>query len=253
MQKFAALADLAARSQIYRYEIIERAHCASILALLRADRWVSAAVNAAESNNFLAFAAAFRGLLESAADTRFALGEVPEALASTFKVARLAVRVRLSSIVLAPKLEQDLIHFSHGRKLRRGEQAPESHIAKTMQEYLNALEDGPTGPMHDGYAELCNITHPAADSVLYLLEPATDGSIMFSPTADEEAILDLCERGKTVFTYAVSQSLLYPVMILKIVNRFELSGLNTPEADATTLVDTPEWENVEKILHVTQR
>lgn len=90
-----------------------------------------------------------------------------------------------------------------------------------MQVYLNTLEGGPSGPMHDGYAELCNITHPAADSVLYLRERGSDGSIAFCTTADEEAIVELCERGGTVFAYALSESLKYPVMILKIVNPFQ--------------------------------
>jgi len=47
----------------------------------------------------LAFAAAFRGLLESAADTRYALGEVPKALASTFRLAHTAMRGQLSAMV----------------------------------------------------------------------------------------------------------------------------------------------------------
>jgi hypothetical protein len=253
IQQFAELSDVRERSRIYWYEIIERAHCASILALLRTERWLSAAVFGAEHKNFLAFAAAFRGLLESAADTRYALGEVPNVLASTFRLAQTAMRGQLSAIVVAPKLEEDLIHFSHGRKLARSEQAPDSHTAKTMQEYLNALERGPSGPMHDAYAELCNITHPAADSVLYLLERGPDGSIAFCSTADEEAIVELCERGGTVFAYALSESLMYPVTILKIINRFQIPELQVPEADSTAVVESSLWDEINEILRGRKR
>jgi hypothetical protein len=245
---FARVLDLRERNRVYWFEILERAHCAAISALLRLERWLGAMSVTAASDNFLAFAASFRGLLESAADTRYALGDIPKALASTFGSVWRAVRSELTTLILSPDLEDDLIHFSHGRKLRKSEQAPESHAAKTMTIYLEALEGGASGPVHTCYAELCNVTHPAADSILYLLEKRDDGWIAFSAHADHDAIEDLCTRGSTVMTYAISESLFCPVIILRAINRFGLPELLTPVVEDVPLGHVELWQDIENCL-----
>lgn len=238
------------RMRIYWFEILERAHCNSLLALLRLNRWLDGMRVAAESDNFLGFAASFRGLLESAADSRHALRDVPKALAAAFSFAYEAVHGRAQSLVLAPYLESDLIHFSHGRKSEKNEEAPDAHAAKTMKEYLIALQGAPSGPLFDAYAELCNITHPAADSVLYLLTKGRDGQVAFAECADRQGIQDLCTRGGTVVTYSVSESILYPAATLRLLNRFDLDELRTPAVEAVSLEHVPLWKDIENGLRL---
>jgi hypothetical protein len=242
--EYRTLADPVERSRIYWYEILERAHFGAIASLARAEAWIRAMDAAATSENFLAFAASFRGLIEATADARFALGDVPMELATTFRLAHDAVSGKAKLMALAPDLENDLIHFSHARKSKRNESSPETHAAKAMREYLQALQGAPTGPLFTCYEELCNITHPAAHSVLYLVEKATDGSLVFSPRADERAIVDLCARAGTVVTFCVSESLFCPTIILRIINRFGLRALQTPAADAVPLDEVPLWRDV---------
>lgn len=246
--QYQALNDPQERMRVYWFEILERARCSAIAALLRLERWLAAMSLTAESENFIAFAASFRGLLESAADTRFALGDVPKALAATFSYAHDAVWGKSRMMVLAPDLENDLIHFSHGRKLKKTESAPESHAAKTMREYLDSLQGASSGPLHVCYEELCNITHPAADSVLYLLEKRNNGSLAFAKRPDEQAISDLCTRGSTVVTFCVSESLIYPAVILRVINRFGLPELRTAAAEDVPLEHVPLWRDLESQL-----
>jgi hypothetical protein len=251
LKQFTELKGVSELNQVYWYEIIERAHCASVMSLLRLHRWISLVGLSAEERNFVGFAASFRGVIESAADTRYALADVPTALASAFSHATKAVRGKLNTLLVAPVLETNLIHFSHGRKLPKGEEPlHEGHIAKTMQEYLNALAEGSTGgPIHECYAELCNITHPAADSVLYLLEKREDDAIVFCANADESAIRELCDRWGSTLGYAVSDSMLYPIMTLKIVNRYGLRELQTAVADSISLEKVPAWHDLEGCLN----
>ncbi len=54
---------------IVALELVEKAHLASMAALLRGKRWADATCLMYEKENFLGWAAAFRGLLESAGDT----------------------------------------------------------------------------------------------------------------------------------------------------------------------------------------
>lgn len=246
--EFDLLADVGQRMRVYWFEILERAHCSAITALIRLERWLEAMRGAAELENFLGFASCVRGLVESAADTRYALGDVPGGLAATFAYSYGAVHGKAISVALAPDLENDLIHFLYGRRLKSGEEAPESHTAKRMKEYLNALQEESTGPLHDCYAELCNITHPAAHSVLYLLEKRASGAICFRSDPDGAAIHDLCARSRSVITYAVSEALTYPLVILRILNRFALAELRTLEAEEISLEHVAVWNEIEHLL-----
>jgi hypothetical protein len=246
--EYGTIADPREQSRIYWYEILERAHFSATASLIRLDRWLKAMDTAATAENFLAFAASFRGLIESTADTRFALGDVPIGLAATFYLARDAVHGKAKVFALAKDLEDDLIHFSHARKLKKEESSPETHSAKTMREYLQALQGAPAGPLFTCYEELCNVTHPAARSVLYLLEKANDGGLVFSSRADERAIVDLCSRGSTVVTFCVSESLMLPIVILRILNRFELAELQTPKVESISMEDIPLWREIESAL-----
>jgi hypothetical protein len=237
-------ADIGASMRVYWFEMLERAHCDSLLALLRLQRWLEAMRVCAEAPNFLGFVASFRGLLESAADTRHALGGVPDALAAAFPLAYEAVHGRAKIRALAPDLENDLIHFSHARRLAKGEQAPDAHAARRMTEYLASLQGAPSGPLHDAYADLCNITHPAADSVLYLLEKDPDRRVAFASGADEEQLRELLDRGGSVVTFCVSESMIYPAVILRIVNRFDLPALRTPAVEDVSFEFVELWAAV---------
>jgi hypothetical protein len=248
MAEFERLTQVTERMRVYWFEILERAHCGAIAALVRLERWLDGMRGAAELENFLAFASSVRGLVESAADTRYALGDVPRALAAAFAYGYDAVHGYAMAVVLAPDLENDLIHFLYGRKLKSSEEAPESHTAKCMKEYLNALQEASTGPLHDCYAELCNITHPAAHSVLYLLEKKASGAICFRSDADDAAIQDLSARSRSVITYAVSEALTYPLVILRILNRFALPELRMVEAEEISLEHVRVWNEIELLL-----
>jgi hypothetical protein len=240
--------DISETMRVYWFEILERAHCDSMLALLRLERWLEAMRLSAEAPNFLGFAASFRGLLESTADVRHALGDVPGGLAAAFPHAYEAVHGQARTLVLAPDLENDLIHFSHARKLEKDERAPEAHAAKHMKAYLTSLQGASSGPLHDTYAELCNITHPAADSVLYLLTKRPDRRIVFAEAADEEQVQELLSRVGSVVTFCVSQSITYPAVILRIVNRFDLPAFRTPAVDEVSFELVPLWSTVSSHL-----
>ena len=71
---------------------------------------------------------------------------------------------------------------------------------------------------------------------------------MFSSRADERSIVDLCNRGGTVVTFCVSEALMLPIVILRILNRFELVELRTPTAEGIGMDDIPLWREVETML-----
>jgi hypothetical protein len=109
--------------QIYWNEILGRAHLTAATAILRSRYWVDALRLGATENNLLSFAAAFRGLIESAADSWTTLRLVPVTLARDHPqiLQALSGNVRMQ-LFLAPALEDALIHLFL---------CPTSHKART--------------------------------------------------------------------------------------------------------------------------
>ena len=62
-------------------ELVDKAHLAAITALMRAKRWADAICLLHDNPNFVAWAAAARGLLEAAGDTVDGLLNIPASLA----------------------------------------------------------------------------------------------------------------------------------------------------------------------------
>lgn len=119
----------------------------------------------------LMFAAALRGLIESAADTQTALRSVPVKLARRYRRIRAATLGKLDSIRPQHQIEEDLIHFTHARKLKKSETASDTHRAKQIQEHLDIFTSEKTENIAACYKKLCDYTHPGLSSVWLWVRP----------------------------------------------------------------------------------
>ncbi|MBV9241857.1 MAG: hypothetical protein JO314_07610 [Acidobacteria bacterium] len=217
-------------------EILERAHLAATTSLVRADRWIRGIYLSDDANNYILFTAAFRGLLESCADAHYALATVPRTLAEhaekMFEALNLVPR---SNSYMFQKLEDRLIHFSHGRRVRKEELAPDSHSALHMRDYINYLQDSDAGPIHGFYSELCEVTHPAHDSVWCMLPKLDDSSWQLDVTFDRSLIGSLCLRHREAIAQFFPRGVAPSLMILGLINHMGLEHLKTPEMDHVDL------------------
>jgi|RhiMetdeSRZDD1v2_1073273.scaffolds.fasta_scaffold920508_1 hypothetical protein len=73
--------DFARVNRIFWTEMLERTHLAAVTAILRNHQWIAGIKLAIAGKNLLTFAAGFRGLIESAADSATALKDVPTTIA----------------------------------------------------------------------------------------------------------------------------------------------------------------------------
>ena len=96
---------------------------ASVSALLRAKRWADATCVTYEKENFVGWAASFRGLLESAGDTYDGLVRIPAALALHHRGISLCLAGREQNWVRAKELEDALDHFVHAKWTRAKKKA----------------------------------------------------------------------------------------------------------------------------------
>jgi len=235
---------------IYWKELLSRAHFAAASGMYRTYRWAEAIMFSYAQSHFLSFAASFRGFIESSADVFDGLNGVPLSLAMHFKhILPILERKPSSPIIFSSDIENRLIHFSHGRKLEKNEIAPDTHKAKSVRDYLKTLgNDSET--ITKCYSYLCQITHPAALSVLPILIPKNnDGSSFVINLNNDEGLINLFLKEysgviEPLFSYSFNLSL----MTLKLLNRFPIPDYHTEYMKNISLDDINAWKRVESVL-----
>jgi len=76
--------NLREANKIYVQELLFRSHIAAITTLFRNEKWMQGLRSAVECKNFFVFCASLRGLVESAADSKYSLIHVPGTLRDHF-------------------------------------------------------------------------------------------------------------------------------------------------------------------------
>jgi len=231
--------------RIYWDEILYRAHYSAIIAILRSHKWAEGVQISYENKNYLSFCANLRGLLESASDSFDSLGAVPKFIAMNFNMIKSPY-----TKFLCPELEDALIHFSHGRRIKKGDDAPESHKAKSPTEYLRAFDPKDNSRFYDLYRELCETTHPAARTVLMFLKPIDKkgGVITLSDSYDEILILDFLDRYRTIIDEFLEYALNLPFVLLKILNFFGDRRIETKNVEMICFDNIKLWTECKEIL-----
>ena len=235
VDEFADLlrSDVSEGMRVYWSETLERAHLASVTAILRSRHWLSAVLSTQSDRNALGFAAVFRGLMESAADTTTALIGIPLTLAHHYPTIADGLSGLATTVVTSPELEDELIHYSHGRYIEESDRAstPQSHKARSVQEYLRVFENLNANSVAQCYRYLCDITHPGAPSVWMWLAPMdTKGSEYILSTEQHETIIgSFLERYEKVGLDVLMFAFNAPVLVLNTLNYFPIQELHTKE------------------------
>jgi hypothetical protein len=232
--------DLRKAQQTYWLEMLRRAHWVVGTGMLRHERWLDATLAAAGRANLLGFAACLRGMLESAADLCHSLCKVPLTLAHRFSVIKLAIQGKSDVIHASKELEDILIHFHYARRMPK--KAPESYQAHTNREYLKSLSGGETGVL-DLYSKLCEFTHPAAVSALWL--SGIDEGIVSAEVPDEHGlIVTLCDAHKAGIEPVIREPLLRSLVTMRTINLFGVPDLHSASVERYDLQYLPTWRKV---------
>ena len=225
--------DIGEGMRVYWSETLQRAHIAAVTAILRSRHWLSAVLSTKSERNALAFAAAFRGLMESAADTTTALVGTPLKLAHCYAEITDGLSGLATAVVTSKELEDELIHYSHGRYVKNSEQAstPKSHRARSTNEYLRVFDNLNVDRVTQCYRFLCDLTHPGAPSVwMWLSAVDSKGSEFILSTGQDEAIIaSFWEQYETVVLDVLMFAFNAPVLALNTLNYFPIKKLHTQE------------------------
>ncbi|WNK00926.1 hypothetical protein L2D14_05735 [Thalassospiraceae bacterium LMO-JJ14] len=221
-------------NQIYWTELLGRTHLAATTSIQRNLSWIEGAARSYEDDNFLSFAANLRGLIESVGDAMEVLVPSARFIAKHHSAIKSAVQSKLETIFISDDFEKSLIHYSHARRVKKSDDAPEEHKAKQTFHYINILAENAAIPaIKPMYADLCSIMHPAAMSVLCFVENGDDreNGVEWrnSPSAYTFRAQDLRGQYEETLPYLVFQAFDPAFITLRALHRFEmfpqLSGL----------------------------
>jgi hypothetical protein len=101
---------------------------------------------------YLLFASSFRCLIESVADSYFSLSNLSTTLSKNINSINDSITSNLQNIYLCKELENQLIHYSHARRLNNGESAPDSHKAEIAARYVKKLDKETNSDFYDCYS-----------------------------------------------------------------------------------------------------
>ena len=237
--------DLSEGMRIYWRETLQRAHLTAATAILRSRHWLSGVQQAMGENNLLLFAAAFRGLMESAADASTALIGTPLTLAQSHPLITEALEGRATTVYISSELENELIHYSHGRRITGPERAkaPRSHKARDPQEYRKIFGDQNAENVRQCYNDLCDLTHPGASSVWMWLRSIDAAGLEFrlSTQRDEALIAGFLQQYPTITLELLMFAFNAPVIALNVLNYFPVEDLHTPKLLNWHLDGIPGW------------
>jgi hypothetical protein len=217
--------------QIYWGEILARAHLTAVTAILRSRHWISAVSAAAQDKHLLAFAAALRGFIESAADASTTLASIPLTLARDhIQISRALSGELRQTNLMATEIEHELIHFAYARSLTKTERvsAPASHRARKVRDYLDILEKGHVNEILECYRTLCDLTHPGASSVWMWLHPINELEVDLAPNQDESVISQFLAEYRKTFLELLMFAFNPAIVTLSVLNCFSIERFHVP-------------------------
>ena len=252
-QAMAHSGSLSEVNRIYWKEILYRAFWASAINLMRHQKWQMACVRAFETPaNFLAFAAALRGLLEGAQDAWYSLGPVLPTLARDRAYIESALSGNMRDTRFVDReLEDRLIHFIYARKIAKTDRgmSPDSHMALEPKDYRNAtgLPDDERKAWTQLYDDLCGICHPTAFSLIAGWKDE-NGVVQIGQSDDSSQILALCRKYDAIISTAFSLSVTTSAMNLKALNWFSLPETKCADVTDWNFESIPAWREAHTAL-----
>lgn len=243
--------DTPRAQRIYWQELVGRAHFAAVTSILRSAQWVKGTNLSREQDLYLPFCANLRSLIESAADSLTGVSGVAQTFAKNRIAVNRALSLKSTQITINSELESQLIHFSHGRKLAKDELAPSSHAVKSARHYIEQLEKLGLAQAHTIYGMLCQVTHPAADSVSHFLSQTGESEFALFPHNDDVAIAALIQKHKTFLHALLRYAFNQPIILLRVLLHVDLYEYHSNEVARLDLSEMPGWQKCAKLMGVT--
>ena len=198
--------------------------------------------NSYEAELYLPFASSFRCLIESAADSYFSLSNLCTTLSKNIKSINDSINENSKDIYIFKDLENQLIHYSHARKLNSGESAPNSHKAETAAHYVKKLDEETNSDFFFFFAELCQLSHPAAQGVLHMMIPINEQDYIFEHKFGKQKLDTLLEKHRDKFPALLTFAFHPSILALKVINHIQFNELHVEPINELNMDHIAAWE-----------
>jgi len=262
--------DIRESQKIYWQEILLRVHFAAVTSLIRTQKWLSGVVLGIEAKNVVVFCSSLRGFLEATVDSYYSLESLPTSLALNFKKINSALKGELNQYFANNELESKLIHFQFAKKGKKGLDAS-INIAHTNVEYIKSFDLDNIG-IKKLYSELCEITHPAANSInCFTEEIVVSEHHSYSVTStetDNDVISEVISKYWNQINVLLKMGISLYCICLKLLTLFDFENIHSKyinESIFESILNKDSWNqllemiengekyldehNIEKIIH----
>ncbi|BBF41927.1 hypothetical protein lbkm_0607 [Lachnospiraceae bacterium KM106-2] len=250
--------DIRKAQQIYWKEILLRAHFAAVTSLIRNEKWLTGVIMGISTRNLMVFSSSLRGFLESTADSFFSLESLPTSLALNFKNINLAIKGELNQFFVNDDIESRLIHYQFAKRGKKGVDE-KSSIAHTNAEYINDFDINKIG-IRDLYAELCEVTHPAANSVKCFTQEKIISErysyLVTSTEADYDVISEIITEYSNQIEYLLKGGISLYCICLKILTLFDFEDIHSEyinESIFESILNKNAWNEVLEMIDKGQK
>lgn len=226
-------------------ELLDKAHLAAIVSLVRTKRWADAACAMHEAPNFVGWASCVRGLLESAGDIVDGLLNIAGTLATNHPNISRCLNGDSENVYRFSEIESVLDHFVLAKW---GRDKSSVLTAKANADYVRLVE-----PVLPGagkiYQRLCSITHPSSDSINYMFGQNVESKERFrlEIQSDAAAIANFISEHSALMPTALMMSCNPPLLILRVLHKFGIHP-KLPMLRNLNWEEIPAWAEIKKRL-----
>lgn len=245
--------DIRESQKIYWMEILLRVHFTAVTSVIRAKKWLYGVLVGVESGNLMIFSASLRGYLESVVDTYYSLESIPCGLALNYKKIKMAIDGKMNYMFTSNEIESKLLHFQFAK---RGKDLPKDKKALTNTEYIKSFDLDKIG-VKSLYSELCEITHPASNSVNCFSKEVVVSEwcsyCIIDENEDRDYIEKILERYEEPIKHLMKMDISLNGICLKILNLFKCDEVYTSNIDESLfskMVNNDTWK---VILEMTEK
>lgn len=245
--------DIRHSQKIYWQEILLRVHFAAVTSLIRTQKWLSGVVLGKEEKNIFVFSASLRGFLEATVDSYYSLEILPTSLALNFKTINLALKGELNQLFISEELESKLIHFQFAKKGKKGVDAS-VNIAHTNTKYIELFDLENMG-IKALYSELCEVTHPASNSInCFTKEIIVSEHHSYSVTStetDNDVILEIISKYSEQINSLLKIGISLYCTCLKLLTLFDFENIHSEyinESIFETILNKDSWNQILEMI-----
>lgn len=256
LEEFGQIKSVEESQLVYWSEIIQRVHVCGATTIKRLKKWYDAMIAAYDAKNYFGFCASLRGLVESCADSFHTTGKLIDPLSENFALIEQALNGRAKTFLLSREIEEELIHYVFARKRTPSEKetTSEIHEAKQVRDYLDSIGKQ---SIVDLYFELCQVSHPSAQSLLpFLLSTKEQSLVLHEEHIDKELNDNILTRHKATILGASNLGLLPAMCLLLLINGFDApitKPLKTPCIALETAVHSSLWKDIETKIRASRK